>query len=370
MAFIVNKTTALYIDGAALDIQSDVPAGIWTIASDKFHGIYLEKYNYDTGHGKTYGKSQKIADHIFDAYRRADKNTGVLLSGGKGLGKSLTARLVIEKAVNEKIPVIIINSYLQGLVQFLKNISGCVILFDEFEKVFSGNVNEESPDTSLTKQEELLSLFDGTSAGKHNLFLLTANKTSAIDDNMLSRPGRIKYHYRYESENEDTIRSYCADNLRKPNLENDIVEALVVNRYISLDIIKALVDEVNNFDVTVDGAMEYLNIETTQIFIGGKITYFAFGKEFTDYCHFGSYYFGKSTVSCQLDIENNGKCYTFEVTVPMKGKKIPLFGEIDVSDVAQIYNFANGEDKKNLDLHVTKVELYEDGTLSNVGCPA
>ena len=38
----------------------------------------------------------------------------------------------------------------------------------------------------------------GTSAGsKGNLFLLTANEINRLDDNFLSRPGRIRYHYKF-----------------------------------------------------------------------------------------------------------------------------------------------------------------------------
>lgn len=366
MAFIVNKTTAAYIDEAAVDIQSGVPAGIWATSFNQFRGTFLEKYDYNTNHGKIYGKSQKIADHVFEAYQKSDRNVGVLLSGGKGLGKSLTARLVIEKAVNEKIPVIIVNDYLPDLVQFLKNVGNCVILFDEFEKTFGGKVDEESNDNhALTKQEEMLSLFDGTSVGSHNLYIMTVNETSDIDTNMKSRPGRIKYHYRYESEDEDTIRAYCADNLQKPNMEQSIVDALIANRYVSLDIIKALVEEINNFDVTVDEAMEYLNIETDRISVYGRVTFRAFGKEYTEDYGFGYYYPGRSTISCEPDVcDDEGECYSFNIVVPMKGKKIPTLGTIDVSDVAQIYNYETGKEKEKFDLHVLKVELYEEGAFT------
>lgn len=364
MAFIVNNTTASYIDDEAIDIRAEVPAGIWATVYSKYRGIFLEKYGYNLEHGKIYGKSQRIADHIFEAFKKTDTNLGVLLSGGKGLGKSLTARLVVEKAVHEKVPVIVVNDYIPDIVTFLKKVSGCVILFDEFEKTFGGKANENTEDANaLSKQEEMLSLFDGTSDKGHNLYIMTVNDAQKINVNMKSRPGRIKYHYRYESENEETICEYCADNLKKPELKQDIVNALLANRYVSLDIIKALVDEVNAFDVTVDEALEYLNVETDRIPVSGKITYYAFGKKFSEDIYFGNYLPGQKILRASVEAENDGLEYSFYVSIPMKNIKIPAIGSLDVSDIAQIDNCESGDSKEKFDLHVTSVEIHEEGAL-------
>ena len=366
MSFLINKTTASLIDESAIDIRKELPAGVWTPVFDKFRGIFLEKYDYKLSHGKIYGKSQKIADHVFEAFKKADSNLGVLLSGGKGLGKSLTARLVIEHAVNEKIPIIVVNDYLPDLFNFLKNVSNCVILFDEFEKVFSGKANEESEGNTLSKQEEMLSLLDGTSIGTHNLYIMTVNNLSKIDENLKSRPGRIKYHYRYDTEGADTIKAYCEDHLQKKELRDDIVDALLANRYVSLDIIKALVDEVNNFDVTVDEAMQYLNIETDRISVYGKVTYIVHDVEHTEEQGFGYFYPGQSTLTSEFEStekeDKEDKDYYFQIAIPMKGKKIPAYGTLDVSDVARVNNWCNDKEKANL--RVLKVEIYEEGAFT------
>lgn len=368
MSFIVNKTSASYIDENSINIEKTLPFGIWSPTFDKFRGIFLEKSEYKTEHGKIYGKSQKIADHIYEAYNKThENNLGVLLSGGKGLGKSLTARLVIEHAVKDEIPVIVVNEYLPDLFNFMKNIKNSVILFDEFEKVFSGKVNEESDDRTLSKQEEMLSLLDGTSIGNHNLFIMTVNDLSRINENLKSRPGRIKYHYRYDSEGEDTIRAYCADHLQRKDLENDIVNSLLANRYVSLDIIKALVDELNYFeDLTVDEAMDYLNIEIERISAYAKITYYVYGQKHTEDIYVGTYYTGQKNLGCEVSSsdkeDSEGKEYYFAVKIQMKGQKIPTIGSIDVSEYTSIHDYS--DDIKAADLHVTKVELYEEGAFT------
>lgn len=369
MSYIVNKTTAMYVPELDVTIAENLPFGIWQPVFDKFRGIYLEKYDYKLEHGKIYGKSQSIANHIYAAYKKLETgNLGVLLSGGKGLGKSLTARLVIEKAVKDAIPTIVISEYIPGIADFLKDVNGAVILFDEFEKTFSGKANEDSNDNdSITKQQELLSLLDGTAAGNNNLYILTVNEANRIDDCLKSRPGRIKYHYRYESEGEDTIRSYCADHLEKKDKEQAIVDTLLANRYVSLDIIRALVDEINQFDVSVDEAMLYLNIETDRINVEANVTFVAYGKEQTQKISLGSYHPGRMYLNGEVESSDaedaKNETYYFGVAIPMKGKQIPTIGTLDVSDTTEIYNYYDGE--KSSGLQVTKVEIFEQNALSN-----
>ena len=306
----------------------------------------------------------------FQSYLKRDKNLGVLLSGGKGLGKSLTARLVIEQ-LHKKHPVIIVNQYIPGMFEFLKQISNAVILFDEFEKTIQGNVDGSDRNTEApTKQDEMLSLLDGTAVGSHNLYLLTCNETGRLNDNLKSRPGRIAYHYRYESCTEETIRNYCADNLKKRELEDEIVSELLATRYVSLDIIQALVDEVNNFDVTVPEAMEYMNIQVERINLEARITYInKKGKQCTDIESAGCWFTGRTGVGFSVestDEEDKAKM-PFEgyIKVDMRNVRIPMYGAVDVSPYATISWQNYGEDW--YEPKVLKVELYDIEAVSSRG---
>ena len=218
MAYLVGKTSVDVIGDDAIDIRENLPIGFYKLEAAPMHGLYLEKADYNTSHGKIYGKANIIASHVAEAYEKSDKSLGVLFSGGKGLGKSLTTRLIIEKLMISH-PIIIINKYIDGMFDFLEPIKNVIYLFDEFEKTMRGNANEQNNDTkSTTKQDQILTFLDGTASGTHNLFLLTVNNKRELNDNLLSRPGRIRYHYQFESCDADTIRSYCKDNLKKPEL--------------------------------------------------------------------------------------------------------------------------------------------------------
>lgn len=133
MAYLVGKTSVDIISDDAVDIRDNLPTGFYKLEAAPMRGFYLDKADYNTAHGKIYGKSDVIASHVADAYEKSDRSLGVLFSGGKGLGKSLTTRLIIEKLMSRH-PVIIINKYIDGMFDFLEPIKNVVYLFDEFEK--------------------------------------------------------------------------------------------------------------------------------------------------------------------------------------------------------------------------------------------
>lgn len=340
MSYLVHSSSVDIIDSEDIKIYKHLPIDVYTIAFSKFKGIFFQKYDYNTNHEKIYGDSTKIANHIVKSYGITDKNLGVLLSGGKGLGKSLTARLVIEQLIN-KYPIIVVNEYIPGIFDFLKSVSNSVFLFDEFEKTMAGNNDNSDNNTqATTKQDEMLSLLDGTNIGNHNLFLFTCNSLEKVNDNLKSRPGRIKYHYKFKSCSEETIRDYCKDNLLKKELENDIVTELLATRYVSLDIITALVNEVNNFDVSVSDALDYLNIESTILELEAIVTY-GFGEEKTTRRVFiGKYRPGEKKLSFYVESspkeDKENRVWEANIDVSMEDVHIPYFGYIDVSAVAAI----------------------------------
>ena len=359
MAYLVGKTSVDIIGDDAIDIRENLPIGFYKLEAAPMHGLYLEKVDYNTLHGKIYGKANIIASHVAEAYEKSDKSLGVLFSGGKGLGKSLTTRLIIEKLMISH-PIIIINKYIDGMFDFLEPIKNVIYLFDEFEKTMRGNANEQNNDTkSTTKQDQILTFLDGTASGTHNLFLLTVNNKRELNDNLLSRPGRIRYHYQFESCDADTIRSYCKDNLKKPELESEVVNTLTATRYVSLDIVRALVDELNDYDVTVNEAMSYLNIDFNCISLQAHVTWALGDVQKTYTICMGSWIPGnhevKATMESHDEDDDDGKnnYWYLRLHINMDGKTIPLIGSINVTKSTFI-DYLDGEKPK-----IINVELFD-----------
>lgn len=263
--FLKLENTVKYVDADSVDdlkLSKEVPVGVWKLSCAKFVGFYLEEAEIKLSHGKIYGDAQNIADHVAEAFEKNDpnKNLGVLFSGEKGLGKTLTTRLILEKFYGKK-PIIIISEYINGMTDFISNFKGCVILMDEFEKFTGGNTDSED-ENSLTKQESLLSIFDGNTGCSGNLFLLTVNNTYKLNENLKSRPGRMRYHYKFTSENATVVRNYCNDNLNNKEIIEDVVETLGSAGFVSMDILSSFVDELNKFpDKKPSEVLKYFNIE-------------------------------------------------------------------------------------------------------------
>lgn len=263
--FLKLENTVKYVDADSVDdlkLSKEVPVGVWKLSCAQYVGFYLEETEIKLSHGKIYGDAQDIADHVAEAFEKNDpnKNLGVLFSGEKGLGKTLTTRLILEKFYGKK-PIIIISEYINGMTDFISNFKGCVVLMDEFEKFTGGNTDSED-ENSLTKQESLLSIFDGNTGCSGNLFLLTVNNTYKLNENLKSRPGRMRYHYKFISENATVVRNYCNDNLNNKEIIEDVVETLGSAGFVSMDILSSFVDELNKFpDKKPSEVLKYFNIE-------------------------------------------------------------------------------------------------------------
>ena len=265
MAFLNIDGEYYWMDGNGISVDKVIKKNIWKMVPTKMGPKLAPLDDFKLSHGKIYGNSQVRANHIVEAFRKndAEHNLGVLLSGGRGLGKTLTTRLVIEQ-LKDDYPVVVISEYINGMADFLSHLKNTVILMDEFEKFMSGNVNGDDNAKEQTKQESILSILDGNTGSAGNLYLLTVNNTYRLDENLISRPGRIRYHYTYESENATVVRAYCEDNLNDKSKIEEVVSVLGSTKYVSMDIISSFVDELNKFpEMSPSDVREYFNLDVS-----------------------------------------------------------------------------------------------------------
>lgn len=235
----------------SLDIRDNLPVGNYIIKERPMDGpLFLEGVDDFIPISKLYGTTTRDADRILRTYRQRGNSTGVLLNGEKGSGKTLLAKTLSIEGAKLGIPTIIINAPWVGdkFNKFIQDIDQeCIILFDEFEKVYDSD-----------QQEVILTLLDGVFPSK-KLFVLTCNDKWRIDSHMRNRPGRIFYMLDFKGLEDDFIREYCEDVLEDKRHTDKICQIAATFSQFNFDMLKALVEEMNRYDEEPREALRMLN---------------------------------------------------------------------------------------------------------------
>ena len=114
-----------------------LPIATYSVGYDQREGCYLQRRSDISVTEKAYGTHEEKLDKVFASFREFPRSLGVILSGDKGIGKTLFAKMVCERAVEIGYPVILVEACYKGLRSFLESVEQeCVVLFDEFDKMF------------------------------------------------------------------------------------------------------------------------------------------------------------------------------------------------------------------------------------------
>lgn len=241
--------------------QEKLERKVYTVEQTPTGQLYLkemfDKFVFDF---KVYGMQTAFISRVLKTYHNTKGNLGVLLNGVKGTGKTITA----EELCNIlELPVILINQNFKGLNNFLSDICEDVtILIDEYEKVFKGSIDEDDYGyDESTGDPTLLSIMDGVYKTQHRkIFILTTNK-SWLNENMINRPGRIRYVKNFGDLNLAQINEIIDDCLKNKSYREEVVNFLKPLRIITVDIVKSILSEVNIHDESPFECCKDFNVE-------------------------------------------------------------------------------------------------------------
>lgn len=249
----INTGNNFKIYDDSMQIYTQLPPQSYQVCFNPNSGFSLEKYAEIKVNEKIYGVHLSKVQKVLRSYAKFDRNLGVILSGDKGIGKSLFSKLLAIEGIKKGYPIIIVNNYIPGIASYLNSINQeVIILFDEFDKTFSRSENEKA-------QTELLSLFDGIAMGK-KLFVITCNILTGLNNYLVNRPGRFHYHFRFEYPTPEEIREYMEDHLLKSQYkEIDKIISFSEKIYLNYDCLRAIAFELQN-EETFEEAIKDLNI--------------------------------------------------------------------------------------------------------------
>lgn len=235
-----------------MDLHEQLPAGNYTVGQDDFGNFFLEQIGDFEIPAKLYGNITRYTSRIINSFWDRTEQTGVLLSGEKGSGKTLLAKNISVELAKQGVPTIVINRDWtgDGFFKLLQDIDQpCVVMFDEFEKVYD-----------CEEQEQILTLLDGVFASK-KLYILTVNDKWRIDQHMRNRPGRIFYMIDFKGLGVEFIREYAEDKFVNKSYIDQLCNITSLYADFNFDMLKALVEEMNRYDESPVDALEILNIK-------------------------------------------------------------------------------------------------------------
>lgn len=224
---IVNKPTGLDYDL--------INGKVYNLKWDRYSGMsYFEEDGLLSLPAKVYTtKSDDVFIKRVNTYfqKTSKLSTGVMLSGIKGTGKTVMAKVI---AKNSNLPIIVVDEdYPTGRINdfFRKFETPVTIIFDEVDKYW---------DT-----EDLLGWLDGVQTNAKKLVLFTCNNEDRVNDYLKDRCSRVRYIRHFEAN--DNAR-FLREILRDKGIAEDKIKdtyTFIVNNFglLSIDNILSFIDE-------------------------------------------------------------------------------------------------------------------------------
>lgn len=252
---ITKQGSRFNVHGDDLIVLDQLEAATYKVAFNDMVGFYLiQSTDLKVAEEKIYGENEQKVDKTLHAFANSTRSVGAMFTGKKGYGKSLSLQLLSKKAIEQyNLPVIIVTINVPGLSNFIQSIEQeVVIIFDEFEKIYSIDGGGEN-------QERMLSLFDGLAVSKH-LYIISANELNRISEYLLNRPGRFHYHFEFAEPSPQEVFEYMSDKL-KPEYQaaaKSVMELAKRTKF-NFDTLRAIAFELN-LGYTLSSAIKDLNI--------------------------------------------------------------------------------------------------------------
>ena len=238
----INEGGVFFPVNGGVTITDNLMPGIWQVYQsenpmDKRLGLIRIddrfEFNYkvyDFGGQEMFEKIKKVWNSYI--FAKNNKNLGIIYNGIKGSGKTVSAKLLCNEL---NLPVIIVNhAYDGGILDFVQALDfECIIFIDEAEKTFRDE-----------DQQVLLKMIDGVYNKSRKLYLLTTN-TLTINDNLISRPGRIRYIQEFGNLSAEAVDMYINDNLLDMSKKNKVLELVDLLEISTVDILRSIIEEVN-----------------------------------------------------------------------------------------------------------------------------
>lgn len=237
-------------------VTDTLPGGVYQLQRDPATRAFflLQKEAFELPK-KIYGDIS-IVDRWIKSYKNnTQKNLGIILSGTKGSGKTITAQ---KFCIDTGLPVILITEEFYGsdFIDFLTNpiLGKCILFIDEYEKIYPRDENSH----------DLLQIMDGN-FNTQLVFLMTVN-TFRINSYLVNRLNRIKYRKHYDNLELSIVQEVIDDMLINKTHTQSIYDFFDRIGICTFDLLVNLIKEMNLFGEDAIICGKHLNLETESIY--------------------------------------------------------------------------------------------------------
>lgn len=206
-----------------------------------------------------FGDLEKIVNRTWNTYtkmkERGSKSFAIAATGYKGMGKTDFMAILANKAIDNGMIVVMVTEIKASieLVKYLSTLDNVFLIYDEFGKNFSWNL-----------QEKMLTMFNNLE-GRNRFMAITENRLSDISDLFLDRPGRIHYLLEFETTDNETIEEYCKHHKISKKLTKEILLSASKIANFSFDFLKGIEIEHSIYpDDSLEEMLKYLNLKKLQ----------------------------------------------------------------------------------------------------------
>lgn len=251
-----------------------LPVGTYHVEFNPMSGHSLHRIDDLTASSeKMYGNGRKRVKRIIKGYEKMGRSYGVLMSGDGGMGKTMLMRELVSSMQKKfSLPIIVVDTDSPGIVQFLDSLDECIVVFDEFEKNFPSEGENEG-------QAQFLTLFDGLSSTKR-MYVVTVNSLTKLNDYIVNRTGRFHAHLRFDYPDSDMICEYLVDAGVSKKAALAVAE-FSLHSPLNYDHLRAIAFELVQVGGDFSDIITDLNIKRTKTYAYNVTLTFADGSTYT-----------------------------------------------------------------------------------------